>query len=208
GAGIYYFKYCGGNEAAVGNFNFVGFLCFILGALSTKLFTNHFPRKQLMVIFTIINALGMAACYFVDPHNLPLLYTCHIIASFAAGPTPAIVWSLYADTADYGEWKFGRRTTGLIFSATVFGQKVGLAIGSFLVARILTYYGFVANVAQSPQVQHGIALMFAILPGGFALLSGFSICFYRIDEPLVKQIERELAARKGGPASVPAAAAS
>ncbi|HWA25374.1 MAG TPA: MFS transporter [Lacunisphaera sp.] len=204
GAGIYYFKYVVGNEAAIGNFNFVGFLCFILGALATKLFTSRFPRKPLMVTFTLINGAGMVACYFVDPHNLPLLYACHIVASFAAGPTPAIVWSLYADTADYGEWKFGRRTTGLIFSATVFGQKVGLAIGSFLIAKLLTYYGFVANVAQAAPVQHGITLMFAILPGCLGLLSGLSILLYAIDEPQVKQIERDLAARKAGAAPAPA----
>ncbi len=203
GAGIYYFKYVVGNEAPIANFNLVGFLFFILGALATKLFTTRWPRKPLMVIFTLINGLGMAACYLVDPHNLPLLYACNIIASFAAGPTPAIVWSLYADTADYGEWKFGRRTTGLIFSATVFGQKVGLAIGSWLLARLLTAYGFVPNVAQAPGVIHGINVIFALLPGVFAVLSGISIMFYSIDEPQVKQIERELAARKAAP--VPAA---
>jgi GPH family glycoside/pentoside/hexuronide:cation symporter len=203
GAGIYYFKYVVGQEAALGNFNKIGFLCFILGALATKLFTARFSRRALMIWLTLINGAAIAGCYWADPHNLPLLYALNIIASFAAGPTPAIVWSLYADTADFGEWKFGRRATGLIFSATVFVQKVGLAIGSAMIGWLLSYYGFVANAEQTPRVIHGMILLFSLLPGTFALLAGLATIFYKLDEPQVKQMERELAARKAG--AVPAA---
>lgn len=196
GAGIYYFKYCVGQESAIATFNLAGFLCFIIGALSTKLFTARFSRRSLMIVLTLINGAGIAACYFVDPQNLPLLYALNIIASFAAGPTPAIVWSLYADTADFGEWKFGRRATGLLFSATVFVQKVGLALGTAMIGWMLGYYGFVANASQSPEVIHGIVLLFSLLPGTLALLAGLAIILYPLDEPQVKLMERELAARK------------
>jgi GPH family glycoside/pentoside/hexuronide:cation symporter len=199
GAGIYYFKYSVGNEPALGTFNFVGFLCFILGALATKLFTARWSRRKLMIVLTLINALGIGGCYFVDPHNLVALYVLNIIGSFAAGPTPAIVWSLYADTADFGEWKFGRRATGLIFSATVLAQKVGLAIGGGMIGWLLSHYGYVANATQTPRALHGINLLFSLLPCAFALLAGFATIFYTLDEPQVKQIERELAARKAGP---------
>ena len=198
GAGIYYFKYVVANEGAIGTFNFVGFLCFILGALATKFFTARWSRRALMVWLTLINGAAIAACYWVDPQNLKLLYALNIIASFAAGPTPAIVWSMYADTADYGEWKFSRRATGLIFSATVFVQKVGLAIGGAMIGWLLSYYGFVANAVQTPRVVHGMTLLFSLLPGAFALLAGFATVFYQLDEPQVKQMERELAARKAG----------
>ena len=204
GSGVYYFKYVVGDFTALGNFNFAGFLAFIIGALSTKLFTRFASRRRLMIGLTILNALGMASFYFLDPHNRPVLYVMNIFASFVAGPTPAIVWSMYADTADYGEWKFGRRTTGLVFSATVFVQKVGLAIGSALIGWLLGYYGYAADVAQAPRALHGITLLFSVLPGVFALLSGLAIFFYPLEEPQVKQIERELAARKT--AGTPAAA--
>ncbi len=196
GAGIFYFKYCVGRETSLGTFNLVGFICFILGALSTKLFTRYFSRRSLMIGLTIVNALGIGLCYFVDPHNLPLLYALNILGSFAAGPTPAIVWSLYADTADYGEWKFGRRATGLVFSATVLAQKVGLAIGGAMIGWLCSYSGYVANAEQTPRALHSINLLFSLLPGSFALLAGLAIVFYRLDEPTVKLMERELAARK------------
>jgi GPH family glycoside/pentoside/hexuronide:cation symporter len=149
-----------------------------------------------MIGLTFLNALAMAAFFVVDPRNLPLLYALNIFSSFAAGPTPAIVWSMYADTADYGEWKFGRRSTGLVFSATVFVQKVGLALGSALLGWLLSHFGYVAEVEQTPRALQGITLLFSILPAGFALLSGFAILFYPLEEADVKRIEADLAARK------------
>ena len=205
GSAVYYFKYCIGDDHALSMFNLVGFICFIGGALSTKFFLRFVARRELMIGLTVVNALTMGAFYFVDPHAMKTLYALNIIGQFAAGPTPAIVWSLYADTADFGEWKFGRRATGLIFSATVFAQKVGLAIGAAMIGWLLDKYGFVANATQTPRALHGIAILFAILPAIFGGLSGLAILFYRIDEPTVKQIERELAARKSEPPA-PAAA--
>ena len=149
-----------------------------------------------MIALTCINALAMMAFYFVNPHSLTSLYVLNIIGQFAAGPTPAIIWSLYADTADFGQWKYGRRATGLIFSATVFAQKVGLAIGSAMIGWLLSFFGFVANAEQTPRAFHGIVLLFSLLPGIFGLLSGLAILLYKLDEPTVKQIERDLAARK------------
>jgi len=196
-AGIFYFKYAVGNEHAAGWFNLGGFLCFILGALVTKLFTARFSRRSLMIWLTLINGAAIGASYWVNPQYLTLLFALNIIGSFAAGPTPAIVWSLYADTADYGEWKFGRRATGLLISATVLIQKIGLAIGGAMIAWILGRYGFVENAPQqTPEALQGVKLVFGLLPGALALGAGIMIVFYPLDEPLVKQIERELAARK------------
>lgn len=197
GAGTYYFKYVVGDEHAMGNFNKVGFLCFIGGALATKLFTDRWSRRSLLKWLTLVNGAGMFAGYFVDPHNLPALYACNIVASFAAGPTPAIVWSMYADTADYGEWKFRRRATGLLISAMVLAHKISMALGGALIGWLLAYYGFVANADQTPRVLHGVSLLFNVLPGALALGAGFVTFFYPLDETQVKEIERDLAARKG-----------
>lgn len=202
GAGIYYFKYCVGDEAKFSLFAMLGTLAFIGGALSTKLFTKFFSRRSLMISLTAANAVTMGAFYFVDPQNIVLLHALNIIGSFLVGPTPAIVWSMYADTADYGEWKTKRRTTGLVFSAAVFAQKMGMAIGSAMMGWILAYCGFVANTTQTPTALGGIMILFSLLPAAFALLSGLAIFFYPLDEPEVRQIEQELAARKEAAAPI------
>ncbi len=48
---------------------------------------------------------------------------------------------------------------------------------------------------------HGISLIFNVLPGILALGAGFVTFFYPLDEKQVKQIEQDLAARKGGAAA-------
>ena len=201
---VYYFKYNVGDNGhkvflifdSTSLFMGIGSLVFIAGAFSTKLFTRFFSRRKLMIVLTSINAVGMAAFYFVDPKNLLALNLLNIVATFAVGPTPAIVWSMYADTADYGEWKFGRRSTGLVFSAAVFAQKIGLAVGSAMLGWSLTYFGFVPNAAQSARSLHGSSLMFSLLPGLLGLLSGLVIIWYTLDEQQVKRMEKELAVRK------------
>lgn len=196
GSAIFYFKYCLTDESLLPNFNLFGSLAFIAGTFSTKLFLRFFSRRGLMIGLTILNALAMGTFFFVEPSQHALLHGLNIFAAFVAGPTPAIVWSMYADTADFGEWKFRRRTTGLIFSAAVFAQKVGLAVGSALLAWSLGLFGFVENAVQTPEAVFGIRVLFSLVPAVFALLSGFAIFFYRLDEPTVKQVEAELAARR------------
>ncbi len=204
---IYYFKYLVHDEGAVALYMSAGSLAFIAGAVSTKLFLRWFERRPLMIGLSILNAVIMASFYFVNPQTLWLLYVLNIVATFLVGPTPAILWSMYADTADYGEWKFGRRTTGLIFSASVFSQKMGLAIGAALAGWMLDYFGFIANAAESDRTLHGINLLFSVGPAAFALLGAAAIFFYPLDEARVKTIERDLTARKPA-APVPTAAAA
>ena len=149
-----------------------------------------------MIVLSILNAAGMAAFYLVDPHSYGLLIALNLAASFVVGPTPAILWSMYADTVDYGEWRFGRRTTGLLFSAAVFSQKVGLALGTGALGWLLAYYGFVANTDQSAAASGGIRLLFSVIPAGLALLGALAIFFYSITDVKMREIEADLALRK------------
>ena len=196
---IYYFKYNVGDESKFTLFGTIGTIAFIAGAMATPLFLRFFNRRALMIGLTSVNAIAMAAFFFVDPKSMLTLHLLNIVGTFAAGPTPAIVWSMYADTADYGAWKFGRRTTGLVFSAAVFAQKIGLAVGSFMLGWILTFAGFVPNIAQTPRSLLGIKIVFSLLPGAIGLLSGLAIIFYKLDDNTVRTMERELAVSEGKP---------
>lgn len=200
---IYYFKYVVGDESRATLFMTLGSVVFIAGALATKLWLRVCARRTLMIALTIVNALAIGAFFFVPPQQPGVLHALNVLANFVAGPTPAIVWSMYADTADYGEWKFGRRATGLVFSGVVFAQKVGLAVGSALLAWLLGWFGFVANASQDAHALLGLKLVFSLIPAAFALCSAAALLFYRLDEPQVKRVERELAARKAAAAAAP-----
>jgi GPH family glycoside/pentoside/hexuronide:cation symporter len=200
GSIIYFFKYVVHDETKFTLYTTSGFLAFIAGAASTKFFLKMGDRRSLMITLSVANAVLMAAFYLVDPHSYGLLIVLNVVANYIVGPTPAILWSMYADTADYGEWKFGRRTTGLVFSALVFSQKVGLAMGTGAVGWLLAYYGFVANVDQTDSANFGIKLMFSAIPGAMALLGALAIFFYPLTDPMMKEIERDLTLRKAAAA--------
>jgi GPH family glycoside/pentoside/hexuronide:cation symporter len=200
GSIIYFFKYVVRDESKYTLYATSGTVAFIAGAACTKLFLRMGDRRTLMIVLSIANALVMAAFYLVNPQSYGLLITLNLVASFVVGPTPAILWSMYADTADYGEWKFGRRTTGLLFSAAVFSQKVGLAIGSGALAWLLGYYGFVANTEASTLTAGGIRMLFSVVPAALALLGAFAIFFYPITDGAMKDIEVDLARRRALPA--------
>jgi len=103
---------------------------------------------------------------------------------------------MYADTADYTEWKTGRRATGMTFSAATFSQKLGGALASFLIGSVLAAMGYVANEAQSDASQQGIVLVISVIPGVIALLAAYTMKFYTLDNALLDRVHAELKERK------------
>ena len=148
-------------------------------------------------MLSLLNAVTMAAFFYIPPDQYFLMVVVNMIGTLVIGPTPALVWAMYADTADYGEWKSGRRTTGLVFSALQFAQKLGLAVGAGLSGFILSLFGFVANEAQSGLSLTGIRLMFSIFPAALAVAGVVAVFFYPLRDEKVREIEAELNRRHG-----------
>ncbi len=167
------------------------------GILVTQSVVRHFDKRRLMIGLTLANATIMGVFYFIPPDMYWTMVAVNCAGAFVIGPTLAIVWSMYADCADYGEWKTGRRTTGLIFSASMFAQKMGLAVGAGLAGYMLSLFGFIANQDQTEAAMTGIRLMFTVFPAVLAALSGLAIFFYRIDSETVRKMEADLAQRRG-----------
>ena len=103
---------------------------------------------------------------------------------------------MFADTADYAEWKFGRRSTGLIFSAGTFSQKFGWTIGGAIAGWLLAFYKFEANAEQSADSLKGIVLLMSIIPAIGAVIAGIAALIYKIDDKLEKQMQADLAERR------------
>lgn len=203
GSLLYYFKYYVGDDGTpiflifdkTAVFLSLGLMTFIVGILLTKTLSDRFEKRHLMIVLSILNALSMAAFYFIPPEQYWLMVLINCLGTLVIGPTPALVWSMYADCADYGEWKTGRRTTALVFSTVQFAQKMGLAIGAGLTGIILGWFGFIANEVQSEESLMGIRFMFSILPAVLGILGAAAIFFYTLNRKLTEQIETELAVR-------------
>lgn len=177
-----------------------GMIAMIAGVACTSWFTKRWGKRELLMVLCTLNALSMATFFFLRPEQLGLMYVINIVGTFIVGPTPAIVWAMYADTADYGEWKFNRRTTALVFSSAQFGQKMGLTLGGAIAGWCLGWFGFMANLDQSEESLFGIRLLYSLGPALFTFLNVIAVWFYPITEDKVRTMERELSARRAGAA--------
>lgn len=209
GSTLFYFKYVAGDEGApvlFGRFDrstvflSTGMLSMMLGCVCLGAFARKLDKRKLAAWLSATTAVAWIAFYFLPPDNFTLLLIVNALGTFAMGPTSALVWAMYADVADYGEWKFNRRSTGLVYSASLFALKTGIMIGGFVLPFFLDRFGFVRNVAQTATAILGIKLAFSIMPGLFAGLKAAALLVYPLNQKKVDEIERELAARRTTPA--------
>jgi GPH family glycoside/pentoside/hexuronide:cation symporter len=141
-------------------------------------------------------AILSAFFYLCNNEQVVFVYLLQAMISFCAGIIFPLLWSMYADTADYSEWKTGRRATGLIFSASSMSQKLGWTLGGSITLWLLAFYGFKANVDQNPETINGIKYMMSFIPGIAALISGAFMYFYKLDDKTLRTIEKELEERR------------
>jgi len=195
---IYYFEnVVPGGGGYFGPVMTTGAIAFILGVMATSPLAKRFGKRNFYLVSMSVTALLTFGFYFVPPENIELVWAANTIINFCAAPTAPLVWAMYADTADYSEWKWGRRATGLVFSAASFAQKFGWAIGGAGAGWLLAYFGYLPNVAQSPRTVHGIVLMMSVIPAIAAVAAVAALWFYEIDEETVKRMSADLEARRG-----------
>jgi len=206
GAAVYYFKYYVSSSV---NFDFslfgtdfhmtptsiylvLGQAANIIGVIIATPIANRIGKKK-----TFFGAMALAAIlslifYLFGKEDVFLIMSFQVLISICAGCIFPLIWSMYADSADYSEWKQGRRATGLVFSASSMSQKFGWTIGGAGAGWLLGYYGFQANVEQTATAQNGIQLMLSILPAIAALISVAFIAFYPLSEDKLQVIEQDL----------------
>ncbi len=198
GTTAHYFKYVAGNELWAGTYFGVGGVAQAIAVLFTKQITQWFNgKRRTFALLTLINAGFLVVFYFIPPDNFPLLLAHQIVSAGFTAPMMALFWSMLADTADYGQWKLGHRSTGLILSTGTSAMKIGWTIGPAIGFWMLEYtFGFVANEAQSPETIHGMMLLMSLIPAAIAVFTAFTLYFYRIDLNMEREMERAIAEQK------------
>jgi GPH family glycoside/pentoside/hexuronide:cation symporter len=208
---VHYFKYVIGTqelsipffgnglfdyEEIVSAFNTIGQFSSLIGALLVSWFANIIGKKKAFIILFVIAILSTAAFYFLNAQQMTLIFFFQITGSMTGGPLSVLLWAMYADTADYAEWKCGRRATGLIFSASTMSQKIGWAIGAYLALILMAQVGYEANVAQSSESLKGLILLFSLIPAALGIVSILISLAYPLNEKKVDQIVNELKDRR------------
>lgn len=120
------------------------------------------------------------------------MFSLQILIGLALGPKSPLVFSMYADTADYSQWQTGRRATAMIFSAAAFAQKLGGALAGGLMGWLLASMGYEANQIQSGDSMQGIVLLMTLIPGVFALIAVFIIRLYPLKNEQMLAVQNAL----------------
>ena len=204
GATVYYFKYYV-DETAVGNISILG-LPFVLsgiylgvgqaanivGVILAAPISNRIGKRNTFISSMALATVFSVIFFWFNKDQLYLIFVFQILISICAGSIFPLLWSMYADCADYSELRTGNRATGLIFSSSSMSQKFGWAFGSAITGWMLAQFGFKANAVQSSETIQGIKMFLSILPAVGALLSLVFIYFYPLSESKMKKITAEL----------------
>ncbi len=169
--------------------------CFI-GVLFGVVLERWFPKtRAFTVCFMVIAALHFCL-YAIDPANTELCFFIFVLLSLVNQIAIPILWSMMADSVDYGEFKTGQQATGLIFSGILFALKMGVAVGGAVAAWLLAFYGYESGVEQSAATREGIAILFTLVPGAVSLIVVLVTYFYSLDDQRMRQIHRRLESRR------------
>lgn len=194
GATVYYFKYYIQEESirniSLFNFSFVlsglylaiGQIANLVGVILSAPLSNKIGKKNTYIGSMAIATILSVIFFWISKENLIWIFIFQVLISICAGSIFPLLWSMYADCADYSEYKTGNRATGLIFSSSSMSQKLGWAIGSALTGWLLAYFGFQANTAQNPETIQGIKMFMSLLPAIGTVLSVILISFYPLSE--------------------------
>jgi GPH family glycoside/pentoside/hexuronide:cation symporter len=186
-----------GFEILTSLFNFIGQAFSLVGVLLVPWFTRVVRKKRAVLILFATALVCTGAFFFLNPNQLPWIFGFQIIGSLTGGPISAVLWAMYADTADYSEWKTGRRATGLVYSASIMSNKIGWAVGTAIAGFILSAYGFVPDVVQNAGVLMGLKSMMSVIPLVMGTVAFFLLwIFYKLDDDIMKKIKEELEARR------------
>lgn len=174
-----------------------GFVGQLIGALITPTLLKIADKKTLMIFMNLVFGGSIFATSFVPVDNFMMTLLMYATGIFSFGVIITLLFAMYTDCAEYGEWESGHNSAGLTVSASMFSLKFGSAVGSAIPGYILGWYGFVKDAPQTPEVLEGIGLMWNIVPAIFFGFAAVLMFMYQLDGETMKKVERELLERRG-----------
>ncbi|MBM7570575.1 MFS transporter [Aquibacillus albus] len=195
GVTIYYAQYLLGDPGLVGLLTMVLLIPAVAAMFVLSPILKKFGKRNTMMGGLILIILG-SLLMLVNPENLILIYVATALRGIGFAPLVGTIFAMLADTIEYGEWKTGLRTEGLVYSGGSFGTKVGGGLGSALIGWILAAGGFISdgNATQPESAIFAIQFMFTWVPIIISAIMLLILPFYKLDK-MYPQIVKDLQER-------------
>ena len=177
--------------------NMIGTATTIIVIFLSVSFARRFGKKAVAIVGFGLSAVNAFATYLLRPTDVYGMIALTIVGSIVYAPTIPLIWAIFADCADYSEWKTGRRFTGIVFATLGFALKAGLALGSAGLLWILAgFFHYDTKLPDAPDAVHGYRVCVGIVVGiMFAVCTLFLMC-YKLNKKTTIQMADELAERR------------
>lgn len=182
GSTVYYAKDILGDKNLVGTINGIFNIVQICGMFFIAMMIKKFGKRNIFALGLVLDIIGMLILNYSNG-AMSLIIISSIIRGLGNACGGATMWAMVSDTIDYGEWKTGYRTEGLVNSACSFGWKIGNGIGSALLDLILEAGGYVGTaITQTETALFSIEICFIWIPIAIYVIGLVIMSFYHLDK--------------------------
>jgi GPH family glycoside/pentoside/hexuronide:cation symporter len=201
-ASAYYMQYNVGHADALPIFNALGSIPAFIFLPMVPAIKKAIGKKQLFYVFLIVAIVGMGMLYVVSivpalKDHLWLIYTAQFVKSTGVIVATGYMWALVPEVISYGEWKSGKRISGVVNALTGIFFKAGFALGGVIPGFVLSMTAFdAAKATQSPLAQQGILWLMVVIPAVLLILAMLVISKYELEDDRIDTINREIEARQ------------
>ena len=202
GAAAYYFSNILGTDAILtcAIFLFIGEIAQMAGVPLAVPVSDKIGKKSTFLYVLLVIALLSCLILFLPQNKTGfwMLLVIQILICIAIGIVSPLLWSMFADVADYSELKNGSASTGLIFSSSSMAQKFGGALGAFMLMQVLALSGYSKDVTvQSHTTLDAIKALMSYIPAIGALLGAACLTLYPLTTSTMKSIQSQLEKKRG-----------
>lgn len=170
------------------------YVSMFISAAITPYFIKKFRHRNANIIGSVIYALAFCIMPFVVS-NQTIFIAIYFIGNVFGGISSGSIFGMIADSVDYNEWKFGKRSEGTLYAGYSFSTKVGMAVGGALVGYVLAFAGYnAANV--TPSAVSAINVLFYAIPVICTVLQIVTLLFYKLDK-IHPQVIEDLNSKRG-----------
>lgn len=191
---LYYFTYVEGSANLFSFYSLAIIVPSIIGAAcfpAVFRFTGN--KGWTAAFFSLFTGLTMICLYFFSPCTDPVwFYTFAALSQFFFSGFNTAIYAIIPDCVEYGEWKTGIRNDGFQYSFVSLGNKIGMALGTSLLALALGNAGYVAGEVQNAEVLSVMRHAFSTIPGVLWVATAACLMFYRLDKKTYNKIINEL----------------
>ena len=181
---LYYFTYVENDAVLFTYYSMAIIIPSIIGAACfPKVFQLTSNKGWAASVFAFGTGITIIALFFFSPVTSPIpFYLFAALSQFFFSGFNTAIYAIIPDCVEYGEWRTGIRNDGFQYAFISLGNKIGMALGTALLALSLGWAGYEANTTQNEAVVAIMRHSFSTIPGILWVVTALALFFYKLDK--------------------------